>query len=77
VLLIAQVKLFPADAPVRPTLLLDDPAAELDQAHLGALIAAISGGMNQPVVTTLQAEFAAFGTPGRRFRMHDGAISEG
>jgi DNA replication and repair protein RecF len=76
-LLIAQVKLFPADAPVRPTLLLDDPAAELDQAHLGALIAAISGGMNQLVVTTLQAEFAAFGTPGRRFRMHDGAISEG
>jgi DNA replication and repair protein RecF len=76
-LLIAQLKLFPADAAVRPTLLLDDPAAELDQAHLGALIAEVSGGMNQLVVTTLQAEFSAFGAPGRRFRIADGALSEG
>jgi DNA replication and repair protein RecF len=76
-LLIAQIKLFPADAPVRPTLLLDDPAAELDQDHLGALIAEVSGQGNQLIVTTLQAEFSAFGVPGRRFRMHDGAVEQG
>jgi DNA replication and repair protein RecF len=76
-LLIAQVKLFPADARVHPTLLLDDPAAELDQAHLGALIAEVSGAKNQLIVTTLQPDFAAFGTPGRRFRMQDGALAEG
>ena len=29
-LLIAQIKLFPEGSPVQPTLLLDDPAAELD-----------------------------------------------
>ena len=75
-LLIGQIKLFPADAPARPTLLLDDPAAELDQEHLGALIAEVSGQGNQLIVTTLQAEFAAFGVPGRRFRMLDGALAE-
>ena len=76
-LLIAQIKLFPADAPVRPTLLLDDPAAELDQDHLGSLIAEVSGQGNQLIVTTLQADFAAFGVPGRRFRMHNGTLEEG
>jgi DNA replication and repair protein RecF len=76
-LLIAQIKLFPADAPVRPTLLLDDPAAELDQEHLRALIAEVSGQGIQLIVTTLQAEFEAFGVPGKRFRMHDGALEEG
>jgi DNA replication and repair protein RecF len=33
-LLIAQLKLFPEDSPVRPCLLLDDPAAELDDNRL-------------------------------------------
>ncbi len=34
-LLISQLKMFPSDAPVRPTLLLDDPAAELDEEQAG------------------------------------------
>ena len=34
VLLLSQIKLFPADSRTRPTLLLDDPAAELDHGHL-------------------------------------------
>jgi len=76
-LLIAQIKLFPEEAPLRPTLLLDDPAAELDQDHLGSLIAEVSGQGNQLIVTTLQADFKAFGVPGRRFRMHDGTLTEG
>ncbi len=37
-LLIAQIKLFPEGSPVQPTLLLDDPAAELDDERLANLI---------------------------------------
>ena len=72
-LLMSQLQLFPADAAVRPTLLLDDPAAELDQMHLEALIAAVSGQGCQLVVTTLQPEFSAFGKPGRRYQLREGA----
>src|SRR5262249_8324563 len=37
-LALAQMRLFPEDAPSRPTLLLDDPAAELDDDRLTRLI---------------------------------------
>jgi DNA replication and repair protein RecF len=73
-LLIAQLRLFPPDGSVRPTLLLDDPAAELDAAHLGALIDELAGHPNQLIVTTLHEEFAAFGVPGRKYRIHRGEI---
>ena len=36
-LLMAQVRMFPPDSPVQPSLLLDDPAAELDNERLGGL----------------------------------------
>jgi DNA replication and repair protein RecF len=77
VLLIAQIKLFPADWAIRPTLLLDDPAAELDADHLGALIREVSAQSLQLVVTTLHGElteFSAFGRPGRRFRLEQGNV---
>ncbi|MFI4889492.1 MAG: DNA replication/repair protein RecF [Steroidobacterales bacterium] len=73
-LLIAQIKLFPADAQIHPTLLLDDPAAELDQQHLEALVGEVSGQANQLIVTTLQADFPAIGLPGRRFRIQAGIV---
>lgn len=73
-LLIAQVKLFPADAPVRPTLLLDDPAAELDHQHLASLIDAVSGQGNQLIVTTLQPEFSALGAPGLHLAIDGGQV---
>lgn len=75
-LLIAQIELFPQDAAARPTLLLDDPAAELDDAHLAQLIAELAGGSNQLVVTSLQS-VSAFGSPGRRYRIADGVVSPG
>jgi DNA replication and repair protein RecF len=71
-LLVAQIKLFPEGSPVLPTLLLDDPAAELDDERLSSLIAEVSTQSVQLVVTTLHGEFSAFGTPGRRFRMEGG-----
>jgi DNA replication and repair protein RecF len=74
-LLIAQIKLFPEASPVQPSLLLDDPAAELDDERLGGLIQEVSSQSVQLIVTTLHGEFPAFGQPGRRFKMSGGEIS--
>jgi DNA replication and repair protein RecF len=73
-LLIAQLNLFPEESPVQPSLLLDDPAAELDDERLAALIGEVSRRSVQLVVTTLHGEFPAFGSPGRRFKTAAGGI---
>jgi DNA replication and repair protein RecF len=73
-LLMAQVNLFPQDALVRPTLLLDDPAAELDNDRLLGLIAEVSRQSVQLVVTSLTAHFEALGSPGLRYAIDAGAI---
>jgi DNA replication and repair protein RecF len=73
-LLMAQLNLFPRDALVRPTLLLDDPAAELDSDRLLGLIAEVSRQSVQLVVTSLTAHFAALGSPGLRYVIEAGAI---
>ncbi len=75
-LLLAQLKLFPADLLLQPSLLLDDPAAELDNERLSRLIHEVSGQRNQLVVTTLSSDFGAFGTPGRRWRIAAGQVEE-
>lgn len=72
-LLIGQIQLFHVER-VRPTLLLDDPAAELDDKRLAHLIAAVSSQPVQLIVTTLHGEFAAFGRPGRRFALEQGVV---
>jgi DNA replication and repair protein RecF len=77
VLLISQIKLLKEDAAARPVLLLDDPAAELDMDRLTAFIAEVRAQPLQLVVTTLNkdvTEFGAFGRPGRRYRLEQGAI---
>jgi DNA replication and repair protein RecF len=76
-LLIAQLKLFPDGSPVQPSLLLDDPAAELDDERLAGLIREVSSQSVQLIVTTLHGEFPAFGEPGRRFKMSGGQVSPG
>ena len=73
-LLMAQVKLFPPDSGVRPSLLLDDPAAELDNERLTGLIAEISAQAAQLIVTTLHPEFSEFGAPGMHYRIEGGNI---
>jgi DNA replication and repair protein RecF len=73
-LLIAQLNLFPQESPVRPSLLLDDPAAELDDERLANLIQEVSKHSVQLVVTTLHGEFRAFGAPGRRFAIDAGSV---
>jgi DNA replication and repair protein RecF len=73
-LLIAQLKLFPEDAALQPSLLLDDPAAELDDERLAGLIHEVLGHSVQLIVTTLHGEFSAFGTPGQRFGVAVGRV---
>ena len=73
-LLLAQLRLFPTDRPVQPTLLLDDPAAELDGGRLAMLIEEISRDRAQLVVTTLNPEFAALGQPGLHVRLEGGRL---
>jgi DNA replication and repair protein RecF len=73
-LLMAQLKLFPEGSLVQPSLLLDDPAAELDDDRLSGLIREVSGQSVQLIVTTLHNEFSAFGTPGRRFKVDAGSV---
>ena len=74
-LLMAQLKLFPDDGAVQPTLLLDDPAAELDDERLAVLIGEVSGHAVQLIVTTLHGEFPAFGQPGRRYGVAAGSVA--
>jgi DNA replication and repair protein RecF len=76
-LLTAQIKLFPEGSPVQPSLLLDDPAAELDDERLAGLIREVSSQSVQLIVTTLHGEFSAFGEPGRRFKINGGQVSPG
>ncbi|HEV7612069.1 MAG TPA: DNA replication/repair protein RecF [Steroidobacteraceae bacterium] len=73
-LLIAQIKLFPEDSPVQPSLLLDDPAAELDNERLTALIEEVSSQATQLIVTTLHPEFRGFGAPGKQYRIEGGTV---
>lgn len=74
-LLMAQLALFPQDAPVRPTLLLDDPAAELDSDRLLSLIAEVTRQSVQLVVTSLSGHFDALGRPGLRYAIAEGAVA--
>jgi DNA replication and repair protein RecF len=73
-LLLAQVRMFPADSPVQPSLLLDDPAAELDNERLAGLITEIGSQSVQLIVTALHPEFSALGEPGLRYRMVGGGV---
>ena len=57
-------KAVPQDSPVRPSLLLDDPAAELDDRRLTGLIEEVSSQSVQLIVTTLHPEFSSLVPPG-------------
>jgi DNA replication and repair protein RecF len=74
-LLLAQLKLFSADSDVKPVLLLDDPAAELDSEHLSILLDQVRQQPMQLFVTSLHENTAPFGTPGKRLRIQDGRLT--
>lgn len=57
-----------------PTLLLDDPAAELDRPHTEALLAAVASLGGQLVVTALRAEDTPLGAPDRVFHVEHNEV---
>jgi DNA replication and repair protein RecF len=71
---VAQLKLLQALTELTPTLLLDDPAAELDGERLERFIAQVASLKCQLVVTSLQPESRLFGTPERTFRVVRGRV---
>jgi recombinational DNA repair ATPase RecF len=71
---IAQLRLLMEGTQLSPTLLLDDPAAELDADRLQTFIGRVASLRCQLVVTSLQSESRLFGTPERTFRVEQGRV---
>lgn len=71
---LAQLRFLQATTATTPTLLLDDPAAELDSEHLKRFINQVSGLKSQLVVTSLYAESRLFGAPARVFHVEHGRV---
>jgi DNA replication and repair protein RecF len=73
-LTLAQIRLLQDLTSIMPTLLLDDPAAELDGSHLAKFIEAVTRLRCQLVLTSLQAQSDLFGTPERVFHVEQGRV---
>ncbi len=73
-LMLAQLQLLREASSTTPTLLLDDPAAELDAVHLGHFVGQIALLGCQLVITSLQPETPAFGAPDRVFHVEQGRV---
>jgi DNA replication and repair protein RecF len=58
-----------------PTLLLDDPAAELDSHRLASLVQMVTELECQLVITSLDPDLGVFGRPERVFHVEQGRIS--
>jgi DNA replication and repair protein RecF len=71
---LAQLRLLQAVTQTTPTLLLDDPAAELDTEHLGRFISQVKQLRSQLIVTSLTAESRLFGIPERTFHVDQGRV---
>jgi len=72
---LAQIQLLQQTTAITPTLLLDDPAAELDGTRLQNFIEEVSRLQCQLVVTSLQPQSALFGTPERVFHVEQGRVA--
>ncbi len=71
---VAQLRLLQDAAQMTPTLLLDDPAAELDAERLQRFIDEVASLRCQLVVTSLHPESRLFGTPESTLRMDAGRV---
>ncbi|MHB8815852.1 MAG: DNA replication/repair protein RecF [Steroidobacteraceae bacterium] len=71
-LTLAQLRLLKGVLGTTPTLLLDDPAAELDSKHLQHFVHQIAPLGCQLVITALHPETSAFGSPDRVFHVEQG-----
>lgn len=71
---LAQLQYLQAAARLRPTLLLDDPAAELDSVRLKRFIERVGDLKVQRIVTSLSADFRVFGDPEQVFHVEQGEV---
>jgi DNA replication and repair protein RecF len=71
---VAQLRLLQDVMEITPTLLLDDPAAELDGERLQRFIDEVATLRCQLVVTSLHSESRLFGTPESTFHMDAGRV---
>lgn len=71
---VAQLHLLKESSGLVPTLLLDDPAAELDATHLAAFVTEISALGCQLLATALQPKIQGFQVPDRVFHVEQGRV---
>jgi DNA replication and repair protein RecF len=76
-MILAQLRLLTDILPEPPTLLLDDPAAELDPARLVRFIDQVAPLRCQLVLTSLAAGLQPFGDADRTFHVEQGRVSQG
>ncbi len=72
---LAQIQLIKERTATTPTLLLDDPAAELDGPHLAQFIETVIELECQLVLTSLQPHLDVFGRPERVFHVEQGSVA--
>jgi DNA replication and repair protein RecF len=73
-MILAQLRMLRNEFRASPTLLLDDPAAELDADRLKAFIEQVLLLRCQLVLTSLRQDPGAFGTPDRMFHVEQGRV---
>lgn len=73
-MVMSQLRLLQEATGSRATLLIDDPAAELDQPHLVRFIDQVNQLHCQLVLTSLHADAAHFGAPHRVFHVEQGRV---
>lgn len=73
-MILAQLRMLSGVLATTPTLLLDDPAAELDAGHLRAFIDEVRRLRTQLVITSISADSVQFGAPDRLFHVEQGRV---
>jgi recombinational DNA repair ATPase RecF len=76
-MILAQLSLLADILPEPPTLLLDDPAAELDPERLARFIEQVKPLRCQLVLTSLSAGGQPFGPADQMFHVEHGRVSDG
>jgi len=74
-MILAQLRMLQDVLGIMPTLLLDDPSAELDETRQALLIDQVSQLNCQLVVTSLSVESSLFGRPQKVFHVEQGTVS--
>ncbi len=74
-LVLSQLRILQRTSGNSGTLLLDDPAAELDSRHLAILMSQVRELGAQLIATTTSSSIAGLETPGARFHVEQGSVT--